>query len=59
MGLATSSSDRREGKHPTKEQFAACVDCLSDTLKQLSVAQSMIDEVMAIVLTVRSDILGE
>jgi hemoglobin len=47
-----------EGKYPTEDHFGAVAECLVATLKELNVAQELIDEVIAIVLTVKDDVLG-
>ena len=45
------------GGPPTEEHFNAVAECLVGTLKDMGVGQSLIDEVVAIVLTVKDDVL--
>ena len=47
-----------KGKFPTEDHFNAVAGHLVATLQELSVEQSLIDEVIAIVATTKNDVLG-
>ena len=47
------------GERPTEEHFGAVAECLIETLQELKIPQADIDEVVEIVLTTKSDILGK
>ncbi len=56
-----TGKDMREAhKHMnlTEEHFGAVAECLVGTLKELSVAQELIDEVVAVALSVKDDVLN-
>ena len=47
------------GNFPTEDHFNAVAGHLVSTLQDLGVEQSMIDEVVAVVLTTKADVLGQ
>ena len=47
------------GNFPDEDHFGAVAECLVGSLKELEVPQELIDEVVAIVLTVKDDVLGK
>ena len=48
-----------KGEFPTEDHFNAVAGHLVSTLQELGVEQSMIDEVVAVVLTTKADVLGQ
>ena len=56
--LRCAHSQINDGKHPTEEHFNAVAGHLVSTLKDLGVAQELVDEVVGVVGTTKNDVLG-
>ena len=54
-----TNNNKPQGKHPTEEHFGAVAENLVATLKELNVPQQEIDDVVAVVLTTKDDVLGK
>lgn len=58
-GMRDAHATINDGKPPTEEHFGAVAECLVGTLKDLGVAQDLIDEVVTIAVSVKADVLGQ
>jgi len=54
-----SMRDAHSGMNLTEDHFNAVAGHLVETLKELGVSQELIDEVVAVALTTKSDVLGQ
>lgn len=56
--MRIAHSQINDGKHPTEDHFGAVAGHLIGTLKELGVAQALIDEAIGVVATTKNDVCG-